>query len=390
VQLCAQEAVPNKWSNPQGAELEADFVRLEEDAVILRSKDGRELTVPLTSLSIDSHLQAVKLAHPEGFDKPVPKAEVEAERPVSEVPDLQLDVDQMLKSPFPNNPTVEQYLQVIESEAQAGNLFVQWHLLPTKMQADTEQLIVQAANVLGPATFSQLNMLFKEINTLLIEKEEFIFGHPAIASQPQAVAVLKSHWPVLVHLSQALSKPEHWQPDSFKQGNVARWMATLVADTAPAYFAVLDRLRSELPGGELIPNLRDVKYEIVSQSADTAQIRQTFVGQEPTTITLKKVGNQWLNTNALTASREMLDKAKGELAKDKSSEIAMMRTTLAGIIAAVGGLARATTQEEFNASVDNLQIMAQGVANSLGPLQGGGNAAGGTPRGGGRGPRGGS
>jgi hypothetical protein len=158
--------------------------------------DGREAKVGLSSLSLDSHLQAVKLANPAAFSKPLPKAEIKQEIKV-EIPELSLNVDEMLRSPFPSNPTIEQFLDILQREHAAGNFFVDWHAIPPKMQSDIEDLVVKSVEVVGPTTVNQIRILLRDLNTIVQDKQEFILAHPMVASQPQLVAQLEKHWPLL-------------------------------------------------------------------------------------------------------------------------------------------------------------------------------------------------
>ena len=69
-----------KWTdNTEKTTIDAEFVRMTDGAVVLK-KDGKEISVPLTKLSMASHLQALKLAKPDAYSKAAPKAVVEIGR----------------------------------------------------------------------------------------------------------------------------------------------------------------------------------------------------------------------------------------------------------------------------------------------------------------------
>ena len=172
------QASPTNWVNPQGKAIAADFVRLEEDTVILLLKSsGKEVPVPLASLSLESHLQALKLADPEAFSKPLIKA---PEKPVivEFVPEFTISGEELLKSPFASNPTIEQFLDTAIAEIERGNQFVFWHALPPKMQTDLEDLVVKAMAKVGPQPLAQIKSLLKTINVIVREKRDFIFAQP--------------------------------------------------------------------------------------------------------------------------------------------------------------------------------------------------------------------
>ena len=64
--LFAQDAL--KWTNVDGKEVVGEFVRMEGKTVVIKLENGKEAKVPLSSLSLESHLQALKLSKPEAFN----------------------------------------------------------------------------------------------------------------------------------------------------------------------------------------------------------------------------------------------------------------------------------------------------------------------------------
>ena len=360
-----QAAAPTVWTSSKGTEVEADFVRMTDQAVVLRLKrDGKETTVPLTALSIDSIYQAVRLAHPEGFSKPVPKAEVKPESSF-ELPEVNLSVDELLKSPFTSSTSLEQYFQTLDRLAQEGNFFSGWHTLPPKMQSDLEDVIIQGYQVLGPATLTQIQTLLNDLNTIARDKQQFVLGMPEVAANPQLAAELQNHWPLIAALADGLARGEHWQASNFQKGNVPRWLANLNVTVAAPLVAGMELVRSQLPPGAQLPMLSST-HNIVSQSADAAEVEVTGPDGQPTTAAFQKLGNIWINVPAMNQLRVGLDTAKEKLSAGAAQEVGMIRTTLSGIIAAVGGLARANSQEEFNQAIDLVRTIAGGLNQSLG------------------------
>ena len=53
-------AAPLEWTNKEGKTIVAEFVRLEGESVVVR-RDGRELTIPLATLSLASRIQSMEL-----------------------------------------------------------------------------------------------------------------------------------------------------------------------------------------------------------------------------------------------------------------------------------------------------------------------------------------
>jgi hypothetical protein len=361
----ADQPAPTTWTSNKGLAVEAEFVRMTDEAVVLKMKrDGKEATVPLASLSIDSIYQAVRLANPEAFSKPVPKAEVKPEVTI-ELPELNLDVNELLKSPFANNTDIEKFLQILERAPQEGNFLVGWHALPPKMQSDVEDLIVKGYEVLGPSTVKQMQMLLNDLDTVLQDKQQFIKGLPQVQANPLVVEQMDQNLPLLANFVAGLAKDEHWQPSNFQKGSVPRWLASLNVDLAPATLAALESVKSSLPEGMALP-IGNSTFNIVSQKADSAEVEVTLPGRPPEKATFQKVGNIWINVEQMNQLRVNLDSAKEKLAAGATQEVGLLRSSLSGIIAAVGGLARANTQAEFDEAVALLQTIGGGLNQSLG------------------------
>jgi hypothetical protein len=345
---------------------------MTDEAVVLKMKrDGKEATVPLASLSIDSIYQAVRLANPEAFSKPVPKAEVKPKVTV-ELPQLNLDVNELLRSPFASNTDIQKFLQILERAPQEGNFLVGWHALPPKMQTDIEDLIVKGYQVLGPATVKQIQILLHDLDKILQDKQQFIKGLPQVQANPLVAEQIDQNLPLLANFVAGLAKDEHWQPSNFQTGSVPRWLAGLNVDLAPAVLAATESIKANLPEGTTLPT-GSPSFNIISQKADSAEVEVSLPGRPPEKTTYQKVGNIWINVPQMNQLRVNLDVAKEKLASGATQEVGMLRTSLGGIIAVVGGLARANTQAEFDEAVNQLQAIGEGLNQSLG-LQPAGNA----------------
>ncbi len=364
----AAEPAPTTWTNDKGVPIEAEFVRMTDAGVVLRlTRDGREAAVPLTKLSIESIYQAVRLANPQAFSKPVPKAVTKPSGP--ELPELQLTVDELLQNPFKDGTTIEQYFELCERLPQEGNFFSQWHTLPPQMQSDIEDLIVQGHRLLGPSTVKQIQTLLSDLKTITSQKKKFVLGLPDVASSPQLVAVIDELWPLANGIVSALAKDEHWQASNFEKSNVKRWLAQLSLDLAPSLMAATQASAGR--GGEgagLSPGqmLQPPRYTIVSQTAGTAEVEVAHGSLPAVKKQFQKIGNVWIDVQAMNDLRRQVDDAKKQMAEDGEKAVGTIRSALSGLVAAQGGLARAETQEEFTQAYALLRTFATGMTQSLG------------------------
>ena len=166
-----------KWmDSTEKSTIEAEFVRLADAAVILK-KDGKEISVPLTKLSLSSHLQALKLAKPDAYAKPAPKVIIG----LPQTPESA----KLLENPFPANATVEQFMDTLIAQLDAKNNMVFWHALTPEMQTDVEDLIVSAVDAGGSGLLVQIRSLMKQLSILMTEKEQFLVASPLAAGNVQ-------------------------------------------------------------------------------------------------------------------------------------------------------------------------------------------------------------
>jgi hypothetical protein len=373
VPLMAQDesaASPKQWVSSQGKAIEADFVRMDEETVTLRLKTtGKEVSVPLPSLSLESHLQALKLADPEAFAKPLLQAPV---KPVIEdfEPSFTISGAELLKSPFTSNPTIEQFLDTFIAEVERGNVFVTWHALPPKMQTDVETLMFRVLGGVKPAQWIQIRALMKSVNTIVQEKKEFILGHPDVASQAEMVQSLDDDWHKLAAFTASITDEANWQKENFEQGKVVPWVANISALLAPY---VVEGLDAAAASGA--PKL--LQYTIKSQSADTAEVEIMFGPMPPAVTRFQKVGQIWLIPSQMNAMRSGVDQGLAQL--PTNLDTAPLSALLLGVNAVAGNLARASTQAEFNELIEQLKVLAPQPPGGPGGFSapGGGNAPGG-------------
>lgn len=373
VQLCAQEATI--WKDATGREVEAEFVRLTDDGVVLRLKsNGREVETQLSKLSLESHLQAIKLARPEEWSKPLPKAYVPPKRLE---PSNEIDSDSLLESPFSGDETIDQFIGKIKSENDRGNYFVAWHCLPVKMQNDIAKLASKGMSKVGSQPLGQIAKLLKDISSILNEKEDFVFNNPNIAGNPMIAGPLKQQWPLLREIFMSLSEDGFWDEENFTEENIPGWLAKL-ASVFGRHHDTLDAAT----GGMSSQNV-DSLFTIVSQTASSAKLEFQppaspipGVPQPPKQeVTARKLGKIWIVDAWMKELRKGVDEGLKQI--DAAPEVGgQISTALAfTVVPIITPLKNAKTQEEFDAAVENIVSSVGGLIESQ--MQGMGGMGGG-------------
>lgn len=355
---------PTTWESSDGNKLEAEFVRLTDDGVILKLKsNGKQAEVPFSRLSLKSHLQAIKLAKPEEFSKPVPKAEI---APTIDVPPpTQINLETVLQSPFSDSQTLEQFVEVFGSEMDQGNLFVAWHALPSKMQESLEDLIVAGMDKVGDGPIVQIKTLMGNLNTIVSEKKDFIFNNKTLMSNRRIKKQLYSVWPVIEQFVGSISREELWQKENFDKGNVERWLADFTSAIG-SNLAALEKL-TETMGGQPQPKFADV-VSVPSSQETKGKVQLAAPMMPPQEVVFRKVRGQWIAPAWMTPMRAGIDAGLEQL---KSVPEDQVRTGIQGalftVIPPAGALARAKTQEEFDAVIDGLKPLLESIQGSIPP-----------------------
>lgn len=355
--VCAAQdaAGPLQWSLVGGKPFEAEFVRTTENGVVLRQpSSGRETEVPFSKLDIKSHFQAKKLASPESYNKPLVKAEVKPEGPKIE---LARALPEDLESPFPADPSIEQFLSTVKRELEAGNIGVVWHAMPSRMRDDIDTLAEKAGEKLGPTRVGQIRKVMESVGIIVQEKSEYLFANPMINSQPGVAQMVKPIWPEISGLVGAMTLKEHWRADNYKKGNLFPSLVTFTKTIKPFADALEPKVKPLLPPQANAP--QTFEYKILSQSKDRAEVEIDAFGQPKQKVALQKVGNIWIIPSMMNDMRKGIDEGTKAIDNLQSSDLSMFSFGLTGVNAIVGKLAAAESQQEFDDSVQQLVTMVQ-------------------------------
>lgn len=350
VSLRAQEAATQQWVSFEGKTLSGQFVRIDGKSVVLKLPTGKEVNVKLSSLSFESHLQALKLSNPEAFTKQpikVPEKTQAAQSATS------ITVEAALQNPFGENPTIDSFLQVATTQWNRGNPFVSWYMLPTNVRQEIAQQSLRNMEALGSSGRSQLSQMLVSLARIASEKREWILNAQGSQFPFLAGAVDKpdQQWPFLVGFLQKLSEPQLWQDDNFNQANIEKWLASM-----SLVMAYLNQMQ---------PEQSRIACEVVSQSADSAEVEIKVADQKPVKVTFKKQESMWIVPEAIDEINTQLQEEKQT--NSKVQGLTMMSAGMSFVGPVMKKLADARTRQEFDqalASSGLQQMMGAGAQSS--------------------------
>lgn len=355
-QVAAQELL--EWTNPEGKSVTGEFIQMDKNSVKIRNDSGREIEIPLSSLSFESHLQALKLAKPEEFSKELVKAP-EAIEPVALSTSAPLG--SITESPFGEDTTIDEFIRIAVGEWKRGNNFVVWHMLPPRMQQDLQQLVFKNLQAFGPEGLNQMRSAVSLMASLASKKRDWIIESdlaalfPVQGDSPEA----KEQWPVMVGMLEKASDRSLWQPENFQGQSLTPW------------FASVSELLAYVK--ELNGDLNEVSANVVSQSAERAEVEVTFGSMEPVTYQFQKVGNIWVVPEIMNELRANLDQQLSD--QGGSQMTSLIGTILPVAIATLTKLDQSKTRNDFDKLLQE-PLMKQILANvpkwetDRGPLEG--------------------
>lgn len=349
--------------------IEAKFRGMEGEFVKLETADGQVKKIPYNKLSLSSQLKVKKIADPKAFDAP-PLPSSYSAPPVSE-------------SPFSPDDTIEQYWEKLTKQVNEGHADVAWHALPPSARADVEACIVRLADILGPNTFKQIQVVLPNLHTVVKDKRSFIVGSPSIAAQPEIAKLLNQILPAVEPLVGVLTKPATWNSENFKEGKVGPWLMLFANEALVAGKSLEKVLSGMMPGGVDF-SMASVKMKVLEKTADTAKIEVTNAGKT-VQAKYKKVDGTWISeTDEIQFAQlatfksylENLDQAGRDEMKSR------VRTGLTATNTILGALAKARTQQEFNGYFDSIAAQAvRVIQNGIATARQAAGGAGGAPNG---------
>ncbi len=337
--LSAQDAM--KWTNLEGKEIVGEFVRMEGKTVVIRLENGKEAKVPLASLSLESHLQALKLAKPEAFNKEVVKAPVVVE--AAKIP-FKIATSAVMSSPFEADPKIDSFMRTFTDEVNRGNFFVVWHMLPPKMQTDLSTVISKNLQNLGPSFPTQMKKATTLLASIASKKKDWLID-PAVTGQelpPEAVAQYNENWPYIIAFLEGLSDPAVWE-NSFRPDTVPNFLAAVLVNGQ--YLAPL--------AGKA--GVQMLSYKVLSESADRAEVELTLGGQVMPAVSFQKVGKIWVAPDLMNNLRQGVDMALNAPASPQAA--GAFSALMATAIPVLNKLDGCKTKEDFKKTLDSLQKM---------------------------------
>jgi hypothetical protein len=367
-----------KWTDLSGSKtIQAKFIRLEGDSVVLEKSDGTEVTVPLNKLNLKSQAQAKRLANPQAFEKKAssspemkPKASAtENSGSVSTAKSSSSDSSESTRTKLPAGISATETLKFIAEELKKDNYTVLMDTMSDEQIQVLKDIFATAATKLNKSSFDSIKSLFKRSGKVMSEKKEFIMNYPKLP--PQVKPRLSAHYDTIVAiLTDFVASPaasyKTWSdgdavtllPEVIRMvdvygSKIAETEKTLDPNSQINMSNVLSIWGANVSKNDIVSG----KVSIANEEGDKATLEFVGVNGEKQTSDLERVNGRWqaiendVYRNNMAAAKQQLAQLEAVDASQISGQLTLGLAVVGGLI---GQLERANSQEQFNQQMDQL------------------------------------
>ncbi|APZ91396.1 hypothetical protein [Fuerstiella marisgermanici] len=267
----------------------------------------------------------------------------------------------------PSEDTAEASVRYIMEGVKNGQPVVAWNALPTSYQKDITGIVQKFGETMDPQVWGQITGLIKNVHELLVEKQDFIAGHPMVAQSGDPATTKEAIAQVTNLLKTVLDSAGDLE--NLKTFDGAEFMKTTGADLL-TQFDALSKLAppGSTPGPIGLAALENAKVETLESTDTTAKLKIT-TGDNEQVEDYTKVDGKWLPVSLTKDWDQQVADANQAIAELPNSigqiqqGVGMASGILPGLLAP---LKAAETQEQFNAAVNNLQQSAMMMMGGMG------------------------
>lgn len=347
----------DRWTDSSGARtIEAQFLELNGVQLKLRKSDGAEAVLPLFRLDAASRRlarqRAKEMANGEGAG-PVASANASliplaiSENPVE----------------FPENLTLQETFQLVETEYNKGNYLVEWDRIPAPYQGVIQDYVVTSLSKIEPAVIQEIEQLKKRWIAALREKRQYIINTTALDWDEETRTVVANAYEPLLQFIEALPPGEGFDVEAIKSQPLRNTMKFWLEKILPPF----DRFVQAFPGAqELLFASRvpvsEAKFIIIND--ESAKVSISPPGRQPISTDWIKFNKKWVQKD-YEKSIDQIYFANERLQKAEAGPFnQQIRVGITSASLAVGVLEAAQDQND----IDDIFRGYKSYASMLGPM----------------------
>lgn len=385
---CAQEKYL-EWSDNTGRfKVDAQYLRVEGEQLVLKRVDGREIKIPFERLSPESlELARTKsgIASPKGSSpKPAP-SEPKGASPGAPSKATPSNASSEKTSPessrpvtkFQDNMDPKEFIDLVFKETSQDNYIVMWDAMPASKQKQLEELMVEFARKVDPRSFDMIRKTRNSLVEILRKQQKFILNSSVLAMPPDVRQEFEPVYPAMVDVADHLVAKELLDGKRMQQGNMRGLLDTYLtrllksAEKAIVALPTDNPIRSQYEDAKIL-NKPNWTVEKTSSTSATLSIPPAPGGPPPPPpIALVLSEGRWLPEDLVKNWDMGISQAKGFIATMNPEQIQQGITTGMFVVnAPLNSLKNAKSQEEFDKVLGDLSALVPpgiGPASLFGP-----------------------
>ena len=357
---------PLEWVDRSGDyRVEARFVKLDGNAVVMKTVDGLDLRIPFDQLSKESVDQAKAIAAAKNSGKSMftPKESSGDSTPSD-------SSDSSPSSISLENLDAKSFVAKVVRELEKRNITVLWDAMPASKQKDIEKIIAAFASRLDPKSF---DMLRKTRNTALEiarKQQKFVIGSSVFQIPSDVKESLNGAYPYMVDFVDALIAKELFDPKRLQAGN----MRSFIDDWKKGLNSSIEKLATTLPEGDpgraaLLESKID--YTLESNSSDTATMKlQSPAGPmgpgQEVSLELVRAEGRWIPKQMVDGWESGVGQTLAAVNTINGEQVhQQLQGFLFLLNAPLQTLKNAKSQEEFDKTLMDIAQAFQGMAGNV-------------------------
>ncbi len=359
------------WTNLQGTNsIEAQFIGVWEDSVILQRSDGRRITVKLQSLQAASRIQARNLAKQGAAARAAQIAELkrQADSASAAAPaELPEPPPAPPYTPPQKDAAIGDFIKQVNDALTDGHLRVLFDFRPESYRKDISEIVKLAANKTSPESFQKVIAAPNRLGELIVTRQNWLFSSPRLTNvaadeRDQAKAMLLGLGNVLfIGLSDDAIQLKALQTENFSD-----WLDSWDAKMAPYVAEMIEKSNLDLA------SLTTVE----SEGEGTATIATGF-GESRTDVEMVLVDGYWVPKETSESWAKEVEQTKKQINESADGKyLETMATTFGMINTMLAPLERASRPDEYHWAFDAIlsqpnsaEQLRQAIGTMLSPIQ---------------------
>ena len=352
------------WTSLNGnSTIEARFIGLWEDKVILERTDGRRFAIRLDRLRGDSRIQARDLAKSNATARAMRIADLREQVASENAP---APKKQIAPPPAPAyqppqpDASIGEFVQQVNAAISGGHLRVLYDFRPPSYRQDISEIIQLAAKKTSPESFQAIKGTSFRMGDLIVTRRNWLFSSPRFGNFPPAERD-KAKW-TLLGLANVLQKGldgDALTLQKLQETEFEQWLEDWDAVIAPHVAEMVTKAELDF----------DSYTQVVSEGEGTATIT-TGTGGAPVQVEMVLVEGFWVPKSLADSWENDVATAKQRLEQIPAGAFMAPQAAMSGLVGVMlDQVASADTAEAYHESLDAVLTQADSTASFQQMLQ---------------------